>query len=213
MSGKVKDRTGQRCGRLTAIKHVGKDKHGHAIWRCRCDCGNYINVSSVVFSKGSTQKSCGCLNTEVRKSGNNRRVHGGSGTRLYRIWKSMHTRCYNTNSPDYKTYGSISICDEWLHDFNTFRTWALENGYNDTLSIDRIDPTGDYCPDNCRWADDKTQANNRTNNRIIHIGGAEYSIADACKKYNISKALFYKRIREGMSEEDALLTPKKGGEK
>lgn len=90
-------------------------------------------------------------------------THGGSKTRLYRVWRGMKTRCYNANSKKYHHYGGrgIIICDEWLTSFAKFREWALTNGYTDKLSIDRIDVNGNYEPSNCRWADDLTQRHNR----------------------------------------------------
>lgn len=206
----IVDKRGKKYGRLTPIRIVGKDKHNYMIWECNCDCGKIVYISSGLLRKNGT-KSCGCLNDEVRKSGDNRRIHGGCGTRLYRIWKAMHTRCYNPRSKDYKNYQKISVCDEWLNDFPAFKKWALESGYDASLSIDRIDPYGDYCPDNCRWSDSITQANNKTNTRKVVICGVEYTLSEACKKYGIGKWLFYQRIKKGMSVEEAFITPKKGG--
>lgn len=206
--GKFVDRRGQKYGRLTPIEVAGKNKRGGICWKCKCDCGNVVVVDSNSLGRGST-KSCGCLNDEVRKSGNNRRKHGGCGTRLYRIWKAMHRRCYNPNTADYKNYRNISVCDDWLHDFARFRDWALDNGYDDSLSIDRIDPLGDYCPDNCRWANDIVQANNKTTTRKVTVCGKEYILADACKKFGVRKSMFYQRIKKGMSEEEAFLIPNK----
>ena len=206
----IADKRGKKYGRLTPIRIVGKNKHGSMIWECRCDCGNIVNIGSDALKKNGT-KSCGCLNVETRKSGDNRRTHGGCGTRLYRIWKAMRSRCYNPHFKDYKNYQKITICDEWLNDFSAFRKWALESGYDDTLSIDRIDPYGDYCPNNCRWADSITQANNKTTTRKVTVCVTEYTLFEACKKYGIGKWLFYQRIKKGMSEEEAFLTPKKGG--
>lgn len=206
--GSVIDRRGQKFGRLTPIRIVGKDKKGHALWECQCDCGNIATVASDNLVKGNT-RSCGCLNRESLKSGNNRRTHGGVGTRLYRIWGAMRRRCYNPNTPDYKTYKDISVCDEWRKDFGNFRKWALENGYNDSLSIDRIDPLGDYCPQNCRWADAVTQANNKTTTRMVTVNGVQYNLKDACEKFGIGRHLFYQRIKKGMSEEEAFLMPRR----
>lgn len=88
--------------------------------------------------------------------------HGQSKTRLYRIWQSMKGRCERPSCTGYPEYGGrgIKVCDEW-HDFMTFHAWAHSHGYKDDLSIDRIDNGGDYCPENCRWATNYQQMQNR----------------------------------------------------
>ena len=161
----MRDFSGQKFGRLTAIRPIGKDKTNHTLWECKCDCGNYKTVVAYCLTKSKGgARSCGCLAHEYAKSGNARRTHGGCGTRLYRIWKDMKNRCNNPNCPDYqKWYGSrgIKVCSEWNADFETFKNWALTNGYEENLSIDRIDVNGDYCPQNCRWATAFEQRHNR----------------------------------------------------
>ena len=95
--------------------------------------------------------------------------HGMYKSRLYRIWQNMIKRCYYPSSNRYEAYAgrNISICDEWRHDFKSFMDWAIANGYENNLSIDRIDNSQGYSPDNCRWDDPKTQANNTRRNRTI----------------------------------------------
>ena len=156
------DRTGQKFGKLTAIKYVGKSK-----WLCKCDCGNEKIIFVGHLTTEHTQ-SCGCLLNEKRQKGLCHRVHGLGKTRLYGIWKHMKQRCYNSNTCKYKDYGArgITVCDEWKNDFTKFYDWVMNNGYQDDLSIDRINNNKGYSPDNCRWVTSKQQANNRRKRKV-----------------------------------------------
>lgn len=146
---------GQRYGRLVVIEKTDRKQGTSHIWKCKCDCGNVVEVPTCRLGKSTF--SCGCYKIESH------RIHNESKTRLYNIWVLMKARCYRKSSPNYKNYGGrgISICDEWIHSYESFKKWALENGYADNLSIDRIDVDGNYCPENCRWADKTIQSNNR----------------------------------------------------
>lgn len=153
------DLTGQRVGRLIVDSRAGT-QGVHPTWNCTCDCGNSCIVRGDHL-RNELIRSCGCLEVENRNHGANY-SHGGRHTRLYSIWSGMRKRCLNQNCAAYANYGGrgVSICEEW-DSFESFREWALSNGYADDLSIDRINNDGNYEPRNCRWANAVIQASNR----------------------------------------------------
>jgi hypothetical protein len=140
------------------------------------------------------------------------KTHGMSRTRIYRIWSGMKGRCCRPSSSGYNDYGGrgITICDEWKNDFTSFYSWAIENGYNDSLSIDRIDVNGNYEPNNCRWA---TQHEQRINQRQISItyNGETKSLLEWALKTGISYEVLNYRVRSGWKPKEILTTPAKVG--
>lgn len=190
------DLTGLKFNKLTVIsraKNIGKQ----TAWLCKCDCGNTVIVRADHL-KDNKIKGCGCL---LRKHGY------ADKERLYRIFRGMKTRCYNPKTKHYKDYGGrgIKICDEWLKDYMNFRNWAMYNGYNDSLTIDRINVNGNYEPGNCRWVAYKEQIRNRRNTKKIVYDNQIKTISEWAEilniKYNDLKNLMrYKKIEEIINE-------------
>ena len=141
---------GMKFGMLTVVREVSVSNNGQKELLCRCNCGNMVNVwQSHLTCQDRPRMSCGCLQ-ELRS------------TRVYTSWRCMKQRCLNKNSTNYSYYGGrgISICDEWMM-FPPFYEWSISHGYQEDLTLDRIDNDGNYTPDNCRWVDWHTQASNR----------------------------------------------------
>jgi hypothetical protein len=206
--------TGLKFNRLSILECIGIS-NAKRWYNCLCDCGNIITAVGSSVKYGNT-KSCGCLNTEKRiENGKKFKTHGdrlhGEHKRIYRIWSSMKTRCKNDNYKNRNYYGKgISLCHEW-DDYLTFKKWALSNGYEETLTIDRIDNSGNYEPSNCRWATISVQSNNKSTNRPItymgetrnvnewarHLGVGIQTLKSRLGKYNMSleKALTKKLYR------------------
>ena len=137
--------------------------------------------------------------------------HNYSGSRLYRIWTNMKSRCYNVNFPKYKVYGGkgIKVCNEWLNSFISFKKWALTNGYKDSLTLDRINIQGDYAPENCRWATMKQQENNRTNNHLITYKGVTKTMKQWSEELGIPYNCLQMRLNTyGYSIEEAFTSRK-----
>lgn len=189
------DLTGQRFGRLTIKNRVENSKFGHAQWLCKCDCGSIIIAETGHLKSGHTQ-SCGCYKKERIIICNTK--HSKSGSRLYGIYHGIKKRCYNKNSVSYRYYGGrgISMCDNWLKDFQAFYDWAVENGYSDNLTIDRIDVNGDYEPSNCRWVDVISQANNKRDNVFITMDGISMTIAQWSRKTGVDHREISRRYKE-----------------
>lgn len=191
------DISGKKFNRLTAIcfdHRNGKDYY----WKFKCDCGKekIIRKNSVMSGK---VVSCGCYHNEKTSFIN--RTHHMKGTRIYRCWDGIKQRCHNKNDCSYKNYGGrgIKLCKEWER-FEPFMKWALENGYRDDLTIDRIDYDGNYCPENCRWATYREQVRNRRNNVWITYNGETKLLIDWIRFFG--KSNYYLKKKKGMSDKE-----------
>ena len=206
--GRFQDLTGQRFGRLTVVKraedYVKPSGQHKTQWLCKCDCGNETVVVACNLKSGHTN-SCGCLQKEKVKEANTK--HGMRHSRVYDTWSDMKKRCIDKNNNNYKYYGGrgITICDEWL-EFESFYKWAIENGYNNSLTIDRIDVNGNYEPKNCRWANIKTQNNNKRNNRYITHNGKTQTMKQWAEELNINYNTLNSRVDRGWSIDRAFNT-------
>lgn len=189
----IKDIRGQTFGRLTAIKYVYSDKSRTAVWQCKCNCGNIVNVKGTELRNGQVN-SCGCLQKERARMSNTK--HGKSNTKLHPVWRGMKQRCYNKNDKRYKYYGArdIAVCDEWRNDFMAFYTWSMNNGYKEGLTIDRIDVNGNYEPNNCRWITQKQQNKNTRYNKNYTINGETHCLKDWCTILRLKYSTVANRI-------------------
>lgn len=201
----AKDITGIRFGKLVAIGPSDKSVDRHIIWECACDCGTICFVSGTSLRRGLTI-SCGCYMSEVVSKNNTeyKTTHNLSRSRPYNTWKQLFQRCYNKKHKSFKDYGGrgISVCERW-NDFSLFWEDMKEN-YSDTLTIDRIDNNGNYCKENCRWTTQTEQSKNKRDNVYIEINGETKILNDWIKYYNINMSTYYKRIKSGMSPQEAL---------
>lgn len=178
---------GERFGRLTL---VGVDRNRAF---CICDCGKPVSVLYSNLLAGMT-RSCGCLRRDMMIEKTT--AHGESKTRLYRIWKAMRKRCGNSSDHSYHLYGQqgITVCPEW-NDYRVFAAWARENGYSDTLTIDRIDPNKGYIPDNCRWATLFEQAINKKNTIYVTIDGVTKPLIVWCREKGVDYGAARHRVK------------------
>jgi hypothetical protein len=199
-----KDLTGQRFGRLTVLELAYiRDYRSH--WLCKCDCGNDCVINS--HNLGKHTNSCGCIAMERIKKLNAK--HLERNTRLYTIWCNMKSRINNPNNPFYDNYGGrgITICNDW-NDFISFKDWAVSSGYNDNLTIDRIDNNGNYEPLNCRWADRKEQSVNRRSTKFVTHNGLTLTYKEWSLRLGNNSKLVSNRVKKnGWNELAAVSTP------
>lgn len=171
---KGKNLLGEKFGKLNVLRFNGKNKHNKNTWVCLCECGKEVTCIGSDLIRGHTT-SCGC----------SRAKHRLRDTRLYSIWGSMKNRCLSEKNTHYKYYGGIgiSVCDEWNKDFVAFYNWSISNGYSEDLTIDRINPNGNYEPSNCRWVNKSVQALNTKLDKRSTTGHAGVFLEKRTGKY------------------------------
>lgn len=209
MHKNFKDLTGRKFGRLTVlgltddyVQANGRHRHRYL---CKCDCGTECKVIGEQLTAGRV-KSCGCARRDTPKT--RAGTHPYVGSRLYGIWVNMMTRCNNPNCPAYERYGGrgITACEAWKQ-FLNFHAWAVASGYADQLTLDRVDNEMGYSPENCRWADLITQANNKRDNRLITYHGRTMTIAEWARLVGMNYKVLHHRLSLGWEIERALTQP------
>ena len=199
----MKDLIGQKFGRLTVLgldyiqKYIypnGKVANIYYL-KCQCECGKICSIRKSKLMNGYT-RSCGCLRKETTAKNKPATTHGLHKTRLYETWHHMKQRCYDKNIKGYKNYGGrgITVCEEWKNDFKKFYDWAMQNGYTEELTIDRIDNNGNYEPSNCRWVTIKIQNRNTRANRNITYNDETHCLVEWAEILNIKKETLATRL-------------------
>ena len=203
---KGEDLTGRKFGRLTVLSRSDFTGHGKTpkvYYNCLCDCGN-TTVSRSDQLKNGEAKSCGCYWREkasaYMKEHPPQPRYGDSRERIHNIWYLMKYRCEDPTSPAYNNYGGrgIKVCEEWGNGdagYFAFKQWAMDNGYSENLTIDRIDNDGDYSPENCRWVDVYEQANNKRNNHYIEYNGETHTLKQWSDIVGIPYKTLHNRVK------------------
>lgn len=196
MNSTMKDLTGCLFNSWTVIKEVDRDKHNKRMWECICECGDICNILQENLTRNRS-KMCRKCSLQQIKEKPKREDH-----RLYSVWKNMRSRCTNPNRQHYHVYGGrgISVCDRW-QDFNLF----IEDMYptfEEGLTLDRIDVNGNYCPENCRWANIEEQSNNKRDSLKLLFEGEYYTEAQLSRKTGVSRTTIQQRRRNGYSVDE-----------
>lgn len=204
----TKPKIGDKYHRLTVISELFiLDHKGRVI--CQCECGT---IKTFIFCqiKSGNSKSCGCYKKEMSKNnGKGNITHGLTNHKLYHVWNNIKDRCNNPNCVVYHNYGKrgISICKEWVDDFQTFYDWSMNNGYSEKLDIDRINNDGNYEPSNCRYVTRVVNTRNRRTSKLLTYKNQTKNLYDWADEFNINHHTIFKRLRTGYTIEEALETP------
>lgn len=197
---------GAKYSRLTVRESLGVDKHKKRLWLCDCECGKTVRATSRAIATGNT-KSCGCLRKE--RIGAQRRTHGKSKSLEYQNWCAIKSRCDNPDNQDYALYGGrgITVCDRWANSFENFLEDMGQRPFK-SATVDRKDPSGNYTPDNCKWATQKQQCRNKRNNRLLTANGETLPICEWAERSGVSQGTIWSRLSLGWSEEEAATLPR-----
>lgn len=197
------DLTGQKFNRLTVLGRDTSRVSGHVYWNCQCECGNTKSVSGCNLKRDMVT-SCGCKSNDREARGS--AICKAKRHPLCRIWQGMKGRCLNKNHPKFHLYGGagIKVCERWM----SFDLFCEDVGERpDGTTLDRKEGSGDYCKDNCRWADSKTQNRNRSWNRNIEAYGLSRPVSFWAEVAQIPATTIISRLNTGWESKKAIFTP------
>lgn len=201
---KIDEEINKRYGYLIVLEYVATIKY-FPIVLVKCDCGTIKQVR-LYYLKSKSVISCGCYNK--KRLGDQRRIHGCSGGKhpLYGLWQAIKERCLNKKFEQYRDYGGrgITVCDQWLNNFQAFYDWCIENGWKKGLDIDRRENEGHYEPGNCRFVTRSINCNNKRNNRRLYHIGETKTLTEWCQVYDINLKVVQRRLGLGWTTERAL---------
>ena len=205
---RFQDLVGMKFGRLTVVEEAARCVKSTR-WLCRCECGQMTDVTAHHLRRGDV-RSCGCLRNEAL--GRRSFRHGMSGHALHRIYRHVVARCENKNDRAWSNYGGrgIAVCDEWRRDRTAFFRWAFDHGYREGLELDRINNNEGYSPQNCRFTDRITQANNKRTNRRVTAFNETKTVAEWARDARAAmpmQVIWARLMEQGWSPEDAISKP------
>lgn len=196
--------------KINHLVAVAPDRSDCRLWTFRCDCGKELRILKHGVLRGTT-KTCGGADCPYHEAALQERntSHGMSRTKFYEMYRGMLKRCHDPNAINYPDYGGrgIEVCEEWKADFKKFYEWAISSGWEEGLTIDRIDVNGHYSPSNCRWATVKDQNRNKRTSKMLTFEGETKTAVEWAELMGIPPKTLYERLRIGMSVEKALTMP------
>lgn len=214
MSNPGMNLVGHRYGRLSVVKE--SHRANGVVWDCVCDCGEWHKAKTGHLRAGVVL-SCGCAQRDAgretgRKHGYKRGIHWLSHSPLHHCYDNMIARCYNPDNDRYPSYGGrgITVCEEWLGDRKEFYFWAVHAGWEQGLSIDRIDVDGGYSPENCRWVTMAQQQRNTTRSRFLEWNGVRMTVVEWAEHLGVRPQALQHRVTRGWDAERIFTQPFRG---
>lgn len=194
MARPVSMNVGDKFGMLTVIARAANPSKSQTAWVCQCECGSTKIVRAASLRRGHT-KSCGC-STKAMLSASHKKADSIPAGFLRNTWASMNARCHSPSAPDYDLYGGkgITVCPEWRRPHG-YWNFVRDMGPRPAgKTLDRIDTRGDYTPNNCRWADRRTQQNNRRCTRFVEYNGVILPLGDWSRRTGIPRNTLWNRL-------------------